>query len=164
MIYGFNADEVFQMAIEIEENGKNFYEKAEKLVDDAAVKDLFHYLGIEEEKHKKKFTELKESIPAKEKESSVHDPGNEMNQYLKMMADMHVFRKTEEVSGRLRGIKNAEEALKMAIEFEKDSVIFFLSMQDAALREEGKKLIGQLVKEEQEHLRKLSVMLRKIEK
>ncbi len=35
MIFGFNAAEVFQIAIEIEENGKSFYEKAQAKIDDA---------------------------------------------------------------------------------------------------------------------------------
>jgi hypothetical protein len=32
VIYGFNAEEVFQIGIDIEENGKRFYEKAVDLV------------------------------------------------------------------------------------------------------------------------------------
>jgi rubrerythrin len=33
VIYGFNANEVFQIAIDIEKNGKRFYEKATNIVD-----------------------------------------------------------------------------------------------------------------------------------
>ncbi|MBW1920541.1 MAG: hypothetical protein JRI81_10005 [Deltaproteobacteria bacterium] len=44
----------------------------------------------------------------------------------------------------------------MAIDFEKDSIVFFLLMQDNTDEKTGKKLVGQLLKEEQEHLRKLS--------
>ena len=41
MAFDFNANEVFQMAIEIEENGRLFYLKARELVDDPDVKNLF---------------------------------------------------------------------------------------------------------------------------
>ncbi|RLB10073.1 MAG: hypothetical protein DRG59_00575 [Deltaproteobacteria bacterium] len=77
---------------------------------------------------------------------------------------MHVFRTSQGVDDRLGAVKTAEDALKLAIEFEKDSVIFFLSMQDATDDNKGKELIGQLVKEEQEHLRKLTVKLRDLKK
>jgi len=163
-MFGFNAEEVFQMAIELEEHGKAFYDKAQELVDDETVKELFRYLGAEEIKHKKKSEELKASLPDQAKGGSVHDPHGEMDQYLKMMADMHVFRTSQGVDDRLGAVKTAEDALKLAIEFEKDSVIFFLSMQDATDDNKGKELIGQLVKEEQEHLRKLTVKLRDLKK
>ncbi len=163
-MFGFNAEEVFQMAIELEDHGKAFYDKAQELIDDESVKELFRYLGEEEIKHKKKFEELKASLPEEARQGSVHDPYGEMSEYLKMMADMHVFRTAEGVENRLKDVKDAVDALRLAIEFEKDSVIFFLSMQDATEEERGKKLINQLVKEEQNHLRRLTVKLRELKK
>ncbi len=163
-MFGFNADEVFQMAIELEEHGRTFYEKAQDIVKDASVKELFRHLGAEEIKHKKKFEELKAGLPETARGGGVPDPHGEMDQYIKMMADMHVFRTSEGVENRLRGVKSAEDALKLAIEFEKDSVIFFLSMQDATEHDKGRELIGQLVKEEQTHLRKLTIKLRELKK
>jgi len=162
MLFGFNASEVFQIAIEIEKNGKVFYDKAKEMVYNPDVKQLFHDLGLEEMKHLEKFTELKASLPESAQEGSVFDPDNEMSRYLKMMADMHVFRSSADVEEQLKKIKTAEGALKIAIEFEKDSVIFFLSMQDATNEEKGKKLIGQLVKEEQGHMRRLSLQLKQL--
>ncbi|MBF0510419.1 MAG: rubrerythrin, partial [Deltaproteobacteria bacterium] len=52
MIYGFNAYEVFQMAIEIEENGKAFYDRAGQKITDPQVKELFAALAQEEVSHK----------------------------------------------------------------------------------------------------------------
>jgi len=72
------------------------------------------------------------------------------------MADTHVFRSSEEVDKKLEAVNSAQDALRLAIGFEKDSIIFFLLMQDNTDEKRGKKLIGQLLKEEQDHLRKLS--------
>ena len=55
-----------------------------------------------------------------------------------------------------------KSALKLAINFEKDSVIFFLSLQDAAEGKAGQETIKALVKEEQEHLRRLSLELSRL--
>ena len=45
MSYGFNAAEVFNVAIQIEENGKIFYEESLKSIADAGVKKLFQELA-----------------------------------------------------------------------------------------------------------------------
>jgi len=79
-----------------------------------------------------------------------------------MMADQHVFVSSAGVDAQLAKIQNAADAVKMAVEFEKDSVIFFLTMQDATEEAQGKAFIGALVKEEQEHLRRLTLELKRI--
>ncbi len=161
MIYGFNVDEIFQIAIDIEGNGKFFYETAMEIIDDPDVKELLAFLAQEELEHLKKFTELKAQLPKTATEDTIWDPEHEMNKYLKMMADMHVFRSDFDVEEKLSRVKNPEDVLKLGIQFEKDSIIFFLIMQDATEEKKGRELIGQLVNEEKKHLSKLSLELRK---
>jgi rubrerythrin len=161
MFFAFNAQEVFQIAMEIEENGRAFYEKAQGRIDDEEVKAIFKDLAIQEVEHKKRFEELKAQLPSETASPTVQDPNQDLNQYLKMMADEHVFRTSENVDAQLETINSGEDALKLAIQFEKDSVIFFLSMQDATDEGKGRDYINLLVKEEQGHLRKLSLQLRK---
>jgi len=162
VIYGFNANEIFQIAIEIEGNGKRFYEKAIDLVDDADVKELLAFLAQEEAEHLKRFTELKAQLPKEATEDTIWDPEHEMNRYLQMMADMHVFRSDFDVEEKLSQVKKSEDLLQIGIQFEKDSIIFFLTMQDATEGEKGREFIGQLVNEEKKHLSKLSMELRKL--
>ena len=159
MIFNFNALEVFQIAVKIEENGRVFYENAQNRVDDAEVQKLFKDLALQEIEHKKKFEELKAKLPPQTTSPTVWDPENEMDQYLKMMADGHVFGPGSDVDTQLKQIKNASDALKMAIQFEKDSVIFFLSMEEMTEEQQGRKFIGLLVKEEQEHARLMAKIL-----
>jgi len=161
VIYGFNVDEIFQIAIDIEGNGKFFYETAMEIIDDPDVKELLAFLAQEELEHLKKFTELKAQLPKTATEDTIWDPEHEMNKYLKMMADMHVFRSDFDVEEKLSRVKNPEDVLKLGIQFEKDSIIFFLIMQDATEEKKGRELIGQLVNEEKKHLSKLSLELRK---
>jgi rubrerythrin len=77
------------------------------------------------------------------------------------MADMHIFRSDLDMEEELSRVKNLEDALNLGIQFEKDSIIFFLIMRDATEEKKGREFIGQLVDEEKEHLRKLSLELRK---
>lgn len=162
MIFNFNAAEVFDIAIKIEENGKRFYDRSRELVKDPEVQKLFAELAQEEIKHKEKFTALKNQLPTSTAAGTVFDPNNELDLYLKMMADQHVFVSSAGVDAQLAKIQNAADAVKMAVEFEKDSVIFFLTMQDATEEAQGKAFIGALVKEEQEHLRRLTLELKRI--
>jgi len=161
VIYGFNAEEVFQIAIDIEENGYEFYQKAQAVIGDPAVKKIFSSLAEAEIKHKERFTALKAELPQRAKEGTVWDPNNEMDHYLRMMADMHVFKTKAGVKEAVARIKGAVDALKFAIQFEKDSVTFFLTMQDATEEKQGRALIGQLVEEEKGHLRRLALELDK---
>jgi rubrerythrin len=162
MIFHFNAGEVFDIAIKIEENGKLFYDRGREIIKDPKVQKLFEELAQEEIKHKEKFQSLKSQLPSSATAGTVFDPNDELNLYLKMMADQHVFISSAGVLSQLDQIKDAKDALKMAIGFEKDSVIFFLSMQNATEGTKGKEFIGSLVNEEMGHLRRLSLELRKI--
>ena len=162
MAFDFNANEVFQMAIEIEENGRLFYLKARELVDDPDVKNLFSDLEQREVEHREKFKTLKSELPESARESTVWDPQGEINQYLKMAADMHVFRAATPVEEQLAQVSNAVDALKLAIQFEKDSILFFLLMQDETGKGKGKELISQLTNEEKAHLRMLSKELGRV--
>lgn len=63
MLYGFNAAEVFDIAIAIEENGKIFYDKAQDKVEDPEVKELFKFLALEEVQHREFFMALKTKLP-----------------------------------------------------------------------------------------------------
>ncbi len=162
MGYGFNAGEVFKVAIQIEENGRKFYEDSQKNIESAEVRALFADLALQEIGHKRKFETLLAQIPPESKAPAVWDPENEIDQYVKMMADLHVFVSSAGVKDRVDGIRDAFDALKLAIEFEKDSVLFFLSIREAASGKNDREFINSLVKEEQEHLRRLTLELRKL--
>ena len=162
MIFNFNAAEVFDIAIQIEENGKQFYDRGREIIKDPGVQKLFEELGQAEIKHRETFVSLKGQLPASAASGGVFDPNDELSLYIKMMADQHVFISSGDIQARLAQIKNAADALRMAIEFEKDTVIFFLSMQDATDGVRGKEFIGSLIREELEHLRRLSVELKRV--
>lgn len=162
MSFKFNAAEVFNIAIKIEENGKNFYEASLKIVNEPGVRKLFTDLAHQEVEHKKRFETLKSQLPKSATVSAVWDPDNELDQYIKMMADEHVFVSSHGMVEELGKIKDVKDALRLAIEFEKDSVIFFLGLEDATDSKQDRELIGALVKEEQEHLRRLSLELSRV--
>jgi rubrerythrin len=161
MSYSFNAGEVFKIAIQIEENGKKFYDESQKVINNPTIQKLFVELGEQEIEHKKRFESLMAQLPPASKASTVWDPDNELDQYIKMMADDHVFVSSVSLKEQLAQVKDAKSALKVAIEFEKDSVLFFLTLEDVTEKKD-QELIKILVKEEQGHLKRLTLELMKL--
>lgn len=163
MIFPFNAGEVFTLAIKIEDNGRLFYEKAAAKPFPEMIQKLFQGLGKEEQGHKAIFQHLFNELPPATKSATIWDPDNELDKYLKMMADTHVFnRSASEIEAMLDNIDTAVAAIKMAMGFEKDTIVLFLEMEEACDSPESREKIGQLVEEERKHLKKLGDILNKL--
>ena len=161
MILGFNANEIFEVAIQIEENGRLFYEKSGEMVEDIDIKDLFKDLAKKEQEHKNAFVSMKSQLPESAKKPIAWDPDNETEAYLKMMADINIFKAGVNVEKKLEQIKDVKDAIKFAIGFEKDSILFYVLIKDSTEEDKGREFIDKLIEEEKEHLRKLSRELRK---
>ena len=85
----FNANEVYEIGIEIEKNGKAFYEAATEKADDPDNKEFLKSLAEWEDSHIALFKKLRDDLAGKEKEENVFDPDNEAHLYLKAAADSH---------------------------------------------------------------------------
>ena len=150
MSYDFNADEVFEMAEQMERNGAKFYRDAAGNATDSSNKELLIGLSKMEEAHEKIFGSMRAELTAAEKASTVFDPEGEAALYLRALADSRVFFKKE------IDVKSMVEILKSAIEAEKDSIVFYLGMKDAVSQKLGKDRIEAIIKEEMGHIRLLS--------
>jgi rubrerythrin len=154
MIYPFNAAEAFKIAVGIEENGFRFYTEAAKKFT-GKVADLFASLAQEEQIHKATFAKVLAELPPEQ--SNVFDPDNETDEYLKMMSDINVFRQgAEDIDKALAGVLNERDALRMAIGFEKDSIVFYVQLKNSADKLTDKLSVDELILEEAKHLRKLA--------
>ncbi len=91
MIYDFNADDVFEMAQQLERNGAQFYRTAAASVKESTTRDLLLRLADMEDEHEKIFTQIHSQLTASEKPSTVFDPQGEAAGYLKALADTRVF-------------------------------------------------------------------------
>lgn len=148
------ADDVFTMAVRIEENGYAFYSGAAKKSDNENVKRLFEDLAAMEESHVSAFKELRSKL-ADSIGQGVWDPEGLAQSYLSAAADSHVFT-LDKAENRLQTVKTPDDALEMALRFEKDSVVFFISMKAALPDDEGKKEIDSLIEAELEHIKMLT--------
>jgi rubrerythrin len=158
MSYRFNAEEIFEMAEQIEKNGEAFYKAAAEGVSEQANKDFLLELAAMEVEHAVTFAKMKSELTAAEKEGTVFDPNGEAPLYLKALADTRVFFEKETDTSSMEAI------LKDAITAEKDSIVFYLGMKDLVEEEQGRKRIGAIIKEEMSHIRLLSNKLTSLKK
>ncbi len=150
MSYDFNADEVFEMAEQMERNGAGFYRDAAEKVEDPDGKKLLLDLAAMEDDHEKTFAALRADISDKEKESTVFDPDADAALYLRALVDTRVFYKKEMDPTSL------VEILRAAIEAEKDAIVFYLGMKEWVPQALGKDRIDAIIKEEMGHIKLLS--------
>lgn len=164
MIFPFNAQEIFKIALRIENNGFIFYEKMSSKPFPAEIVELFTGLAQEELKHKTIFSQLMQDLPENTTTSTVWDPDNELDLYLKQMADLHVFNQAPEVIEKTTdNLHNPADAIKMAMGFEKDTIVFFLELQSASEKyDESREQIKLLVDEECKHLERLTKLLQNV--
>ena len=150
MLYDFNANEILQMAEQIEKNGADFYRKSSEKIQDQAGRELLLNLASMEDQHLNTFAALRKKLTADEKAQTVFDPQGETLGYLKALADSKVFFEKTIDTDSMEGI------LKEAITAEKDSILFYLGLKDVVPEALGKNRIEQVIKEEMSHINLLT--------
>ncbi len=152
------ADDVFGMAVRIEENGEAFYSGAAAKTHDPGVKKLFEELAEMESGHVRAFKALRSALPGSFPADAVWDPEGLAESYLQATADTHIFT-VESAKDRLARVKTTMQALEMAMQFEKDSVAFFLGMKELLPDVSGKAEIDILIQAEMQHVQMISCVM-----
>lgn len=158
MSVDFNADEVFEIAEQIERNGAKFYRKAAKNITNANKKKLLLSLAEMEDEHEQTFKTMRSALSRDEKVMTTFDPDGESERYLQSLADTRVFYEKDIDSTSLK------EILKTAITAEKDSIVFYVGMKDVVPAHLGKDKLDGIIKEEMSHIRLLSKELMELSK
>ncbi|MCP4752835.1 MAG: ferritin family protein [Proteobacteria bacterium] len=153
MGYTFNIDEIFEIAVQMETNGFDFYRKAADEIKDPAMKELLKELADMEVDHKKTFGQLRKELVDAKDADSFFDPQGEAVRYLHALANTKAFfEKAIDTS-------SLEEVFKAAIMAEKDSIVFYLGMRDSVSDEATKNKLEAIIQEEMSHVRLLSERL-----
>ena len=142
----FSASEVVTMAVQIEKNGLEFYSKMAKKAQTEKSEELFKFLAAEEVRHAATFKTMLNSLKQLELTAVEEE---EYNNYLGALTSSRVFNQdvnTDEM------VKNLDDmaAINMAMEAEKDSILFYYELMEQAM-DEDKTAIEQVIKEEKSH-------------
>lgn len=149
MTIRFNADEVFEMAEQIEVDGAKFYRAAADKFADMPISKALLDLAKMEDEHKVVFAELRAELPKGETEATIFDPENDVKKYLQAMTEGKVFDKSAAI---LTGNETIQEILRTAIGLEKDSIIFYLGLRALVPEKLGRSKIDTIIEQEKGHI------------
>jgi rubrerythrin len=154
----FAGSELLEIAINIERNGMAFYQAMADKTRKGDVKDIYTYLAGEEKKHLDTFQGMSDSLgQAKPTETY----GDEYMLYLKSLVDSVVFTNVTEAQQKASKISNEIEAVDTGIQAEKDSILFYMELQNQ-VRERDRELVLTVLDEEKNHLRQLWELKKKL--
>ena len=152
----FNADEIFAVAVKIEENAVAFYRRACELQKKSPHAPLLESLAKMEEGHKRVYEEMRRTVPAEFRAEGSYDPFEELTLYLAAMADVHGGEGSPSAAERLTGGETFGEIIDIALDLEKKSILYYLGLRDLVPERLGRDKIDVIIGEEKKHVVQLS--------
>jgi rubrerythrin len=157
MLNSFDSSEIVKLGIQIEKNGRDFYDHASKTVKADKVRQVFEYLYSEEQAHIAVFESVLNKIDEGYQPAEKHTA--EYAEYLGALVEENLFTKAKQGYEVARTIKNDKQALEISLGIEKDSILFYSEMKkvlEAGVHGD----IDKLIASEQEHFKRLSDVLK----
>jgi len=143
--------EMLDLAVNLEKEGAEFYEKLSLLAKNKTTRDIFRSFASDELKHIKTFTELKES-----EQSGKEVPyDSSLKELVDEISHEEVLPLVNE--GDIENI-HPLTAIKLGIKTEKNTVKFYKHILKRIKTEEGKRTLEELIKEEKRHAANLTEM------
>ena len=155
----FDVTEIYQFAVQIEENGEKFYRAMVEKFDDPKVKELFGFLAEEEVRHEKVFKEMLAKIEDYSPQESY--PG-EYFDYLHAYADNLVFT-LDKIDEGISSVNTVNEALQYAIGKELDTILYYHEMRNVVPKHQ-QEMVDEIIDEERKHVVQLTEMKRQLGK
>jgi len=159
MDYEFNADEVFEMAEQIERNGARFYRRGAEMAQAVEDRDLLLSLAAMEDSHVKIFASMRAELRGSEASLKDFDPQGEAAAYLHSMADGQIFDLRADPVQFLGMDRSMEDVLYKALELEKDSIVYYVGIREMVPEALGRKKIEHIIREEMKHIVSIKIEL-----
>ena len=145
----FSSADIIDLAIQIEKNGEKVYRDALGRVKDQSVASILKWLADEEVKHGKWFSELKQAVRKVPVDRRLEDMGRDMLQGI--LGDESFSLKEAD----LQNPGSIENLINLAIEFEKDTILFFEMFESFLEDRESLEHLNKIIEEERRHIQVL---------
>ena len=148
----FNANEIFEMAEEIERNGAKFYRKAAENTSDKETEKMLLGMAKMEDEHLVTFQQMRKELNDQEKGWTVFDPDDESAMYLQAMADARGYEGKITPMKEMTGNETTKEILDIALNSEKESVVFYFGLKGLVPAKAGRDKVEAIIIEELSHI------------
>jgi rubrerythrin len=143
----FSLVEVYDLGIRIEKNGEKFYRDALKQAWSGPIADMLKQLAEEEVKHVEFFAKRMDAVKQKRENPFLDEMGTEM---LKDILGNQTFSLKDTDVSKIRSV---DELVALAIEFEKDTILFYEMVGSFMTDGEARRELKEIIEEEERHVR-----------
>ena len=143
----FSLAEVYDLGIRIEKNGEKFYRDAMKQTWSTPIAEMLKTLAEEEVKHVDFFVKRIDALKQKRENPFLDEMGTSM---LKDILGNQTFSLEDTDVSKIR---SADELVSLAIEFEKDTILFYEVFGSFMTDEEARRELKEIIEEEKRHVR-----------
>lgn len=154
----FSGSEVVEIGIQIEKNGRDYYNTLMAQSKDEKARELFKFLAGEEEKHILAFQKVLSAVQKYEPQGLDSD---DYYAYMNDLASEHVFTQKDKGVAVAKAIKSDKEGIEKAIKFEEDSIVFYEGVKKI-VPDYDLEVVENLIGQEQNHLKQLIELKHKI--
>ena len=149
----FAIEDIIDLAIQIEKNAEEVYRKASGEISNPSLVSLLQYLADEEVEHAKWFSELKQKVSKTTDDPQLAEMGKRI--LLGLLGDESFSLKDADFSK----MDQIEDLLRLAIEFERDTVLFYEMIRSFLETKETLDHLDEIMEEERSHIRSLQESL-----
>jgi rubrerythrin len=155
----YSIDEILEMAVQTETLGYQFYiGMAEKFKKDEGLVRLFTELASKEKTHEKTFSGLKDMVAKRGAEPVQWE---EVSNYMRAFIESEFFLGKGKALPSMDHIKTVNDAVKFAIGFEKETLLYFIELRTLV---KEKEVVDEVINEEKSHIRWLDTFKRGLTK
>jgi rubrerythrin len=138
--------EVLQLAVRMEVDGKDFYQKASRKSNSKLAKELFQQLANEEDIHRKKFEAIYEALKRGQHWPDVAPPSEKGKKLKSLFAEA-----TKALGSKVKVAESELEAIKIAMDMESKSYNLYHSRSEESGLPVEKRFYEALAGEERGH-------------
>ena len=155
----FSINEIIELAVQIEKKGYTFYNKAleRKNLSSNSV-ELLKKLRDDEIVHERTFKSMRTEL--NQEEIILSGDWQEVSSYLRAISDSHIFSKPDAAIKLATSANDEKELIDNAIQFEKDTLLFFNSIYEKIEKGKIRKILKKIIEEEVLHVEKLKNFLK----
>jgi rubrerythrin len=152
----FRATDIVEMAMELEKSGEIFYDAVAKKATSPDVSALFEELAEQEKYHYAVFSKMTGTVW--DQSAFTGDEWDQYLMYLQATIKSAFFEGSDKALSLAEQVTDEKVALQMALDFEKETMLFFYDLLDK-VPEAEKSMVQRIIDEEKTHVQRLGVML-----
>lgn len=151
-----DARELIRLARKDEEVGIEFYQKLSERVEDETLREKLLEIREQEVGHSERFQEMLDELSDYVPQE---DFAGEYEQYYQSFLSKREYLETEDAVELASKAENDIDALKTALNLEKNTLLFYLEMKELIPAGQHEKLVHEVIDEEREHIVDLSELI-----